>query len=262
MPVLPSGRFVDIMPERARHHAVQNGLRIKQNSPHVHLYGLVDILVDHPHHKAGSRRRLKFSGHTLSDNRWLGKWSPQDRKYFLNWVREPNQVRIIEQARRRVLAEDQIPRVQLFNYADRLVSYLRYRTQELNLPRAKPKQWRQTLLNLCKDGVSQTELNWSGILDFLDGLDPKQTIDRTVITDAMDFTSIRPQLSHEIVCAQGCTLPFQEIVQKQKGYELNCPVWTLARMTSGSSVWSAPSPYTKSAFYGHKDEPAQKNGLL
>lgn len=220
MPVLPSGRFVDIMPERARYHAVQNGLRIKRNSPHVHLYGLVDVLVDHSHHKKGTRRRLKFSGHTLNDNRWLGKWEAQDRKFFMDWVREPNQVRIIERARRRVLAEDEIPRVQRFDYAERLFSYLRRRTEQLKLPRAKPKQWRQTLLNLCKDGVGQTELNWSSILDFLDGLDPAQTIDKAVITDAMDFSTIRPQLSHEIVCAQGCTLPFQEIVQKRKGYEL------------------------------------------
>ncbi|MEG3619248.1 hypothetical protein V5T82_12340 [Magnetovibrio sp. PR-2] len=220
MPVLPSGRFVDIMAERARYHAVHDGLRIKQSSPHAHLYGLVDVLVEHTHHKGSTERRLKFSGHTLSDNRWLGKWAAQDRKFFLDWVREPNQVRIIEHARRRVLAEDELPRVKRFDYAARLYSYLRLRTEQLNLPRAKPKHWRQTLLNLCKDGVSQAELNWSGILGFLEGLEDHKTIDKTVITDAMDFTTLRPELSHEIVCAQGCTLPLREIVQKKKGYEL------------------------------------------
>lgn len=219
MPVLPSGRFVDITADRARFHAARTGLRVKAKTPHVHLYALVDILVEHPR-ATGATRRIDFSGHTLADVGWLRKWDGKDREFFAAWVREAPQFRVIEQARRRLLAEDVKPREYVFDYPERLYSSLRTRVGQLNLPRAKAPQWRQTLLNLQNDGIRPEELEWSGILGVLDGLSEDRVIDKAVITDSMDFSAIRPRLSHELVCAQGCSLPFVEVAQKLKGYQL------------------------------------------
>lgn len=219
MPALPSGRYVDIMSDRARYHAARTGLRIKNDTPHARLYALVDILVERPRAK-NTARQFGFSGHTLDDARWLRKWGAEDRASFLSWVREAPQVRLIEQARRRVLADDNQPRERVFEYPERLYSGLRQRVEHMDLPRATPEHWRRTLLNLRQDGIKNEELHWSGIFDFLAGLPQNLRIDKDVIADSMDFSGVRPRLIQELVCAQGCNLPFQEEARKLQGYEL------------------------------------------
>ncbi|HEY9164278.1 MAG TPA: hypothetical protein VIN57_06675 [Magnetovibrio sp.] len=220
MPRLPSGRFVEITPDRARYHAARTGVRIKQNTPHAQLYALVDILVEHPRSILNTGRLMGFSGHTLDDTHWLQKWCPADRKFFMAWTREQSQVRVIEQARRRLLAEASPPREQSFDYPDHLYSYLRQRVEALTLPKATVQQWRNTLQNLCASGVLPEELEWSGIVPFLDNLPPQSCLDKSVIIDAMDFSEIRPRLSHGFVCAKSCNLPFSQVAQKLEAYEL------------------------------------------
>jgi len=220
MPMLPSGRFVEIMSDRARYHATRTGMRVKPGMAHSKLYPLVDILVEHPRAGIKNGQRLGFSGHTLDDAFWLKKWGASDRKFFQAWIREAQQVRVIEQARRRLLAEDETPRERVFDYPEKLYSYLRHRVEILDMPRADARQWRRTLRNLDKVGVQREELERSGILDFLSALPDTQSIDKTVLIDTMDFTAIRPRLTYEFVCAKGCTLPFAEVAQKLKGYEL------------------------------------------
>ncbi len=220
MPILPSGRFVEIMSDRARYHATRTGMRIKKTSSHSHLYSLVDILVEHPRTKIKNGQRLCFSGHTLGDTRWLNKWDNHDRRFLNSWIREAPQVRIIEQARRRILAEDELPREHTFDYPERLYSFLRHRVESLKMSKANAQQWRNTLQNLSNVGVQREELEWSGILDFLDSLPQGTSVDKAVILDTIDFRAIRPRLTHEFVCAQGCHLPFVEVAQKLAGYEL------------------------------------------
>ena len=55
MPQLPSGRYVDIMAERARYHARRQRLRINANTPHQQLYPLIDILVEPSNNSYGCR---------------------------------------------------------------------------------------------------------------------------------------------------------------------------------------------------------------
>ena len=270
MPRLPSGRYVDIMSDRARYHAARLGLRVKPGTPHARLYPFIDILVDHPRAHMSNGRRLGFSGHTLDDVRWLHKWDDADRKAFCAWVREAPQVQTIELARRRLLAEDARPRERVFDYPERLYSTLRHRVAALDLPRAKPEHWRRTLANLCGAGVSREELDWSGIEEFLSSLDAGHTLDKAIILDAIDFTAIRPRLTHEFVCGQGCTLPFEDVAHKMDAYKLQmaglpvddadlgvvrraCPapaykvgmIWPGGRAggTRGAEQWFALGPY-------------------
>jgi len=220
MPVLPSGRFVGIMPERARLHASRLKLRINDSTPHHQLYPLVDILVEKEGGSAGSGNCYGFSGYTLADSRWISQWEERDRHYFLEWIREDSQVRTIELARRRLLAENAIPHEQLFDYPQRLYSRFRQRLQALPLRRAKVEQWRRTLLNMRREGIRQEEITWSGVLDFLARKPADLTLEKEVVLGAMDFSAIRPRLSNELQCDHGCRLSLKEAAQRIPAYQL------------------------------------------
>ncbi|MCW8829012.1 MAG: hypothetical protein OQK94_08155 [Gammaproteobacteria bacterium] len=220
MPVLPSGRYVGIMSERARLHASRLKLRVSESTPHHQLYPLVDILVERGEGDAHSGNSYGFSGYTLADLKWINQWEDRDRHYFLEWIREDSQVRTIELARRRLLAEKAIPRAQLFDYPQRLYSLFRMRLQALPLQRARVEQWRRTLLNMKRDGVRQEEIAWAGVLEFLARKPADLTLEKEVVLGAIDFSAIRPGLSNELQCDNGCRLSFKETAQRMPAYQL------------------------------------------
>lgn len=220
MPVLPSGRFVGIMSERARFHAARQKLRVTENTPHNQLYPLIDILIERPRGVSGSGESLNFSGYTLANINWIGQWEERDRHFFFQWIRDPAQVRVIEQARRRLLAEKTVPKERIYSYPDRLYSLLRHRLEALPLRRASAGQWQRTLLNMKRDGLRRDELDWSGVMSFLT-LQPRDVaIDKDVVLGAIDFSTIQPRLSNELECDRGCRLPFREVAQKLAAYKL------------------------------------------
>ncbi len=226
MPILPSGRNVDIMSERARFHAARLNLRVTERTPHHQLYRLVDILV--AGHDEGHGQEFGFSGYTLADARWLNRWSEVDRRRFLDWIREPAQVRIIEMARRRLLAEEGVPRERVYAYPARLYSMLERRLAALPLQRADSTQWRRTLLNLKHDGLRREELDWSGILRFLAGQPPGTLLEKAALLAAIDFSTVRPRLTTALGHADGCALPFREVAQRLPGYHLRMAGYPLA----------------------------------
>lgn len=220
MPQLPSGRYVEIMAERARYHARRLKLRVSASTPHRQLYPLIDILIDPTHNTHGCRGCTTFSGHTLADRNWINQWPEGDRRFFLNWLREESQVRVIEQARSRLLVERGAPKEQCYDYPKQLYSALRCRIEALSMPRATAEQWTRTLLNLKRDGIRREELDWSGLMRFLSHHPGESLITKEALLEAVDFSHIEPQLSNELECDGHCHLSFEEVAQRIPGYQL------------------------------------------
>ena len=242
MPVLPSGRFVGIMPERARFHATRLKLRVTESTPHHQLYPLVDILLEQPRGTSASSQSYGFSGHTLADLNWINQWEERDCRFFLTWIREASQVRTIEQARRRLLVEKAVPREQIHAYPERLYSLLRYRVETLSLQRASAGQWQRTLLNMKRDGVRREELDWSGVIDFLARQPKGVTIDKAVVLGAIDFSAIHPRLSNELECDHGCRLPLREVTKKLLAYQLKMAGYPVGERDVGVVRYCTTSP--------------------
>ncbi len=218
MPVLPSGRYVGIMSERARFHAARQKLRVTERTPHHHLYPLIDILIEQPGNDSGSG--YGFSGYTLANLNWIAQWPETDRNVFLKWIREPAQVQLIEQARRRLLAEKAVPRERSYAYPQRLYSLLRHRVETLPLQRAPANQWQRTLLNMKLEGIRREELDWSGVINFLSKQPSNAMVDKAAVLAAIDFSAIQPRLSNELECDQRCRLPLQDRAHKMAAYQL------------------------------------------
>lgn len=220
MPQLPSGRYVEIMAERARYHARRLKLRVSATTPHQQLYPLVDIMIDPTNNSNGCHGCITFSGHTLADRNWVNQWEDNDRRFFLNWLREESQVRVIEQARSRLLAEPGTTKEELFNYPGKLYSQLERRIQALSMQSATSMQWLRTLLNMKRDGIRREELDWSKLPQFLSQFDDNVQVTKEDLLAAIDFSQVVPQLSNELECNGECHLPFVEVAQRIPGYQL------------------------------------------
>jgi len=209
------------MSERARFHAARQKLRISEKTPHHHLYPLIDILVEKPAGEHGVSTAYGFSGYTLASMNWIGQWDEADRNVFLEWIRQPAQVQLIELARRRLLAEKGLPRARSYTYPQRLYSVLRQRIEALPMKRATATQWQRTLLNLKREGIRREELDWSSTLTFLAQQPAEFAVDKAALLDAIDFSAIQPRLSNELECERTCRLPLQEAAKKMAAYQLH-----------------------------------------
>ncbi len=215
---LPSGKKAGISNIRARYHALRLNRQVTQDTPHQDLYALVDIVTDpdpyqqlpYYHHPD-----FRFSGHTLADIAHIGHWSEKDRRVFLNWLRQENQIRVIEQARNRIAGDD-FPRLERrFPYPDRLYSRLRRHLTTIPLQRATVQQWRNTLMNLKQQGIREEEIRWSGALPFLAYQEQlgQASITRQELLRHINFSTIRMELAHELVSERNCDLHFLEVPQ-------------------------------------------------
>lgn len=214
---LPSGRIVGISNIRARYHALRLNRIVMPDTPRYELYRLIDIVVPPPDCQwLPGKNAYVFSGHTLDELPSLTDWSKKDRRVFQAWLRQDIQVREIEQVRRR-LAEDQPLVAKEFPYSKRLYSALQCRIQALSLNRASPLQWRQTLLNLRRTGIRAEELEWSGLLLFLDKAhrQGKAMVTRETLLNKIDFSAIRLCLTHELATDRNCGLEFIELSQSK-----------------------------------------------
>ncbi len=228
MPQLPSGQYVEIMAERARYHARRLRLLITANTPHRQLYPLIDILIDPGNNTPGCRRCTSFSGHTLADRAWLDQLSEADRCFFLDWLREESQIRVIEQARSRLLAENRPQQEELHDHPQQLYSALQRRIEALTMSRATALQWRRTILNMQRDGVRHEELDWSGLLQYLSQSSPQEVISRDALLAAIDFSPIHPQLSNELDFDETSQLHLREVAQRLPAYLLRMAGYPLA----------------------------------
>lgn len=233
MPQLPSGQYLEIMSERARHHARRLKLRVSANTPHRHLYPLVDILIDPTNNRHGCRGCTTFSGYTLADRNWINEWDDVDRHFFLNWLREASQVKVIEQARTRLLAESGTPKEELHDYPSRLYSQLKLHVEALSMKRATATQWQHTLLNMKRDGIRREELDWSRLREFLAQLKSDSQVSKEALLEAIDFSRIVPRLSNELECDAETHLPFTEVAQRIPAYQLQMAGYPVAEKDIG-----------------------------
>ncbi|MDH5784777.1 MAG: hypothetical protein OEZ16_04110, partial [Chromatiales bacterium] len=179
-----------------------------------------DILIDPTNNAHGCRGCTTFSGYTLADRKWINEWDERDRRFFFDWIRDESQIRLIEQARSRLLAERGLTREELFDYPQRLYSSLRERIERLPMRRAPAVQWQRTLINMRRDGLRREEIDWSGVTEFLSLHREERSISRESLLDAIKLDRITPQLSNELDCDTKCHLPFDEVVQRIPGYHL------------------------------------------
>ncbi len=228
MPQLPSGRYVEIMGERARYHARRHHLRVSANTPHQQLYPLIDILIDPTNNAQGCRGCTTFSGYTLADRAWINEWDDADRRFFLDWLREESQVRVIEQARSRLLAERAATHEELHTYPANLYSVLRRRIEALPMRTASARQWLNTLRNMCREGLRREELEWSRLPEFLDAHEETAQVEREALLRAIDLERITPRLSNELESEPAPRLPFAEVAQRIPAYQLQMAGYPLA----------------------------------
>src|SRR5512143_802618 len=228
MPVLPSGRVVGIMSERARYHAARLKLHITEATPHRELYSLIDILIHAPRGTHGSGSDYHFSGYTLTDVRLFNQWDERDRQFFFKWLTEPAQISTIELARQRLLLEKEAPKEHIYPYPARLYSVLQRRVAALELRSATPAQWKRTLLNMRQSGLRRDELDWSSVLIFLDTQKKGEAIRKGRSLAAIDFSHIELKLSSELECNRNCQLPFREVAQRLAGYQLQLAGYAVA----------------------------------
>ncbi|MET0052229.1 MAG: hypothetical protein ABW095_14290 [Candidatus Thiodiazotropha sp.] len=228
---LPSGTRAGISNIRARYHALRLCRQVTRETPHQELYGLVDIVTDPaqdqplPYHHHPD---FRFSGHTLADLSRLRHWTDEDRRVFIDWLNQDNQIRHIEQARNRIVTDDFPLLERNFSYPERLYSRLRSKLARIPLQRASVNQWHNTLHNLKQQGVRDDEIRWSGLLPYLTRQEQlgRKSISRKELLDHIDFSVIRLELTQELVSDRTCDLHFVEVPQFniQKNLKLERPL--------------------------------------
>ncbi|MFQ5468701.1 MAG: hypothetical protein ACE5EH_00195 [Gammaproteobacteria bacterium] len=216
MPVLPSGQFVSISSERARYHATRQKIRITKESPHQDLYHLVDVVYldkDYGFHRY--QNNYRFAGYTVSDRQRLNKWHGEDRKYFLDWIKQRDAVVEIEAARKKIIYDNLPDEIMTFVYPQYLYSILQRCIARMSLARASVSQWRNTILNMRQCGVRKDELDWSGVLTFLDRAEKNgaDSVSREELLEQVDFSNIRLVLTNELVRVEPNELVFNEAAE-------------------------------------------------
>jgi hypothetical protein len=185
---------------------------VETNSSHRDLYSFVDIVIKPDRLKSMPYKpAFLFSGYTLADMAQL-HWSASDRKAFCDWIQQEQQVREIDQVRKRLGADEHAVTEREYGYPDRLYSCLKNRLELIAMHRASPEQWRRTLINMTRTGIREEELTWSGLLGYLDNMKQqgRGAITRDQLLAQIDFSIIRLSLTNEIVTDQVCKLDFME----------------------------------------------------
>ncbi len=213
MIALPNGLTAGISSIRARYHALRLNRVVRADTAHADLYGFVDIVVRPEHLTAlPYDAPYLFSGHTLADMHRI-HWSAAQRKAFVEWLRQEQQTREIEQVRKRLTREALALTEKEYAYPRRLYSALWIRLGGISMGRASPQQWKRTLLNMTRDGIREEELTWSGLIRFLDKLEAEgaPVVSRHQLLSRIDFSMIRMSLTHEFAADHACRLEFIEI---------------------------------------------------
>ena len=215
MIILPSGRVIDLSIHRSKYHALRQG-GVGLDSPHRHLYGLVDIIYRQLN-EAGKPKMgwtefdYHYSGYTLDTVRMAMDWSDEDKSALFNWVQQDNQHRVIETARRRLIENQKHLSVKTYSAPEKLYHVLEKRLMKLSLQRATAKQWLATIYNQKKNGVGNEEIEWSGISQFLRQKNIDAVIDKKEIIEQLRYENISPELSSEQVWGSDGGLSFKEV---------------------------------------------------
>lgn len=218
MIVLPSGRVVDLSTDRAKYHALRQS-EIGAASTHRKLYSLVDIIYrrldDAGIPKRGwSEYDYYFSGYTLDTVRFAQDWSEEDKAALSQWIHEDDQQRRIETARRRL--NDNQPHLSVKTYSSPKHLYSLLKTRLIDLPqqRASAEQWHATITNMKKTGLREEEIQWSGLVQYLNRLEKKSLISKTQLLEKFSDKNLRINLSVEQVWGDKGGLSFKEVATR------------------------------------------------
>jgi len=202
MPILSNGQVIGISSERARYHATRLNISVTRDTPHQHLYRLVDIVfADDKDDPANWKIGYQFSGHTVADEHWINSLAEIDRDTLLDWLEQSHVRYEIEGARRKLIYDELPATIISHSYPECLYSNLRKLITFMPKTNMSARQWRQTLLNLQKKGIRQEELKWSGLLDYLAQTEhsPDEKIGKETILGNINFSNIRLLMTNELV---------------------------------------------------------------
>jgi hypothetical protein len=177
------------------------------------LYGFVDIVVKPDRlENIPFQPPFLFTGYTLADLSQL-QWSTSDHKVFSDWIQQEQQIREIDQVRKRITTDEFALTEKKYSYPNQLYSCLQDKLRLVAMHRASPEQWRKTLMNMTRSGIREEEITWSGLIPYLDKMKEEgcRTITREQLLTQIDFSIIRLSLTNEIVTDQTCQLDFIEI---------------------------------------------------
>lgn len=215
MIVLPSGRLIDLSTDRAKYHALRQH-DVSSTSAHRKLYALVDIVYRRTDNAGNPKRGwseydYEFSGYTLDTVRFAEDWAEQDKTALCHWLQEKDQKRQIETARRRLNDNQQNLSVKTYSSPQYLYSLLEKRLNNLPLQRASAAQWHATIINMKQKGLRDEEIQWSGLIQFLDQQGKNALISKNKILENMAKKNLRLELSIEQVWGDNGGLSFQEV---------------------------------------------------
>jgi hypothetical protein len=203
---LQDGREVDISIDRARYHALRRN--VCASDKQAELYQVVDVIYL-------CQDEYCYSSCTAADIIDSDDWFDDDKSRFYTWLRQPDQVRRIERARRRLPEVRSALTVKLNSSPQSLYSRLQQRLEALSLQSASVSQWRATLLNMTRSGIRYEELVWSGVLQHLANAGgDKVQLDKAEVLAAIDFSSLRLDLSAEQSWSGSGGLRFREVAQR------------------------------------------------
>lgn len=215
---LPSGRVVDLSTDRAKYHALRRP-GPAPTVPHGDLYPLVDVIYrlrdgEGDPCTGWTEHDYRFSGYTISDIPAAADWSEADKIAFSHWIKQDDQRRKIETARRRLTDQQPLLSVKLNSSPQRLFSLLRRRITHLPLRQASVEQWRATVTNMLNTGIREEEMHWSGLLRYLSQHASTSILTKSQILAAIDFSNIRLELSAEQAWSENGDLCFKEIAKR------------------------------------------------
>lgn len=223
---LPSGKIVGISNIRARYHALRLNRKVDDSTSHHDLYDLIDIVANPDKSKQlpfHFHPGFHFTGHTLAELANIDSWTQEDRQVFGDWLSQDEQIRLIEQTRRRLFSGE-LPLVeQRYNYPEMLYSLLQRRITALPMRRASVRQWRNTLQNMQQRGIREEEIKWSGLLPYLSQCEDRQqsSISKQELLAAIDFSTIRISLVNELASDKRGRLNFFEVPQARIHHSLD-----------------------------------------
>lgn len=220
MLLLPSGKVIDLSTNRSKHHALRHQ-GVESTSAHSQLYSLVDIIYRH----IGESGNVKmgwteydydYSGYTLDSVRFVNDWTEEDKTAIASWVKEADQIRVIETARRRLIDIQEQLSVKTYSAAKQLYSILQQRLMNIPLQRATAEQWQATISNQKQNGIREEEIQWSGLMPYLRQHSANTIISKADIISNLSYKNIRVELSSEQVWEANGGLSFSEVALRMQ----------------------------------------------
>ena len=221
MPILSNGLLVGMCRSRAMIH-LGKLITERKTSPEPHdVHALIDIVYFNGD-KLPPENRLDFrySGYTLRDV-FDGEvdWPERSRRQFLNWLNQPGGTTFIRKTARLWL---QNRNATLFQYLYPKPMFYYALSQRLaTCPQysAKPRQWANMIRNLVNKGISKTEIEYSGILPWLEAK-PDAALTREEVARAARPLMPKLWVGHEVQINQ-YKLRFRECCHLLRSHKIN-----------------------------------------